>query len=84
MAGVERSAEVKKEENKMGKYYGRFISGGEMVAVGRFIGGAFSLYNGKDGKFRFDPRYESMYYDGEFDEITDEEAEKFMKEMDEM
>ena len=48
-----------------------------------FIGGAFSLYDGRDGKFHYEQRYDNLYYEGEFDEITDEEAEKFMKKMDE-
>ena len=62
-------------------YYGRFYDGGELVMAGKFIGGALSLY-GRDGKFHYSPRYDKMYYEGEFDEISDEEFEAFKKEMD--
>ena len=64
-------------------YYGRYSSDGSLVAAGKFIGGALSLY-GTDGEFHYKPRYEKMYYEGEFDEISDEEFEKFKKEMDEL
>lgn len=62
-------------------YVGRYVSGGVLVGAGKFIGGALSLY-GRDGKFHYNPRYEKMYYEGEFDDISDEEFEKFKKEMD--
>ena len=62
-------------------YYGRFSYDGKMVMAGKFIGGALSLY-GPDGKFHYDSRYDKMYYEGEFDEISDEEFEKFKKYMD--
>ncbi len=62
-------------------YYGRFSYDGNMVMAGKFIGGALSLY-GPDGKFHYDPRYEKMYYEGEFDEISDEEFERFKRKMD--
>ena len=39
--------------------------------AGKFIGGALSLY-GPDGKFHYDQRYDKLYYEGEFDEISDE------------
>ena len=64
-------------------YYGRFTSDGELIAAGKFIGGALSLY-GPDGKFHYDQRYDKQYYEGEFDEISDEEFEQFKKEMDEL
>ena len=62
-------------------YVGRFIDGGRIISAGKFIGGALSLY-GRDGEFHYNPRYEKMYYEGEFDDISDEEFEKFKKEMD--
>lgn len=62
-------------------YVGRFIDGGRIIAAGKFVGGALSLY-GRDGKFHYNPRYEKMYYEGEFDDISDEEFEKFKKAMD--
>jgi hypothetical protein len=57
-------------------YYGRYLSNGELVAAGKFIGGALSLI-GRDGEFHYNIQYDKMYYEGEFDEITDEEFEKF-------
>ena len=63
-------------------YYGRYAADGELVAAGKFFGGTLGLY-GPDGQFHYDPRYEKLYYEGEFDEITDEEFEKFKAEMDE-
>ncbi len=62
-------------------YYGRFTRDGEIVMAGKFIGGALSLY-GPDGKFHYDQRYDKLYYEGEFDEISDEEFEEFKAEMD--
>ena len=62
-------------------YYGRYGYDGKLYGAGKFIGGALSLY-GRDGKFHYDPSYEKMYYEGEFDEISDEEFEKYKKEMD--
>ena len=62
-------------------YYGHFGSDGKLHGAGKFIGGALSLYGG-DGKFHYDPRYDKMYYEGEFDEISDEEFEQFKAEMD--
>lgn len=70
------------QENESG-YVGRYSSNRELVAAGKFIGGALSLY-GRDGEFHYNPRYEKMYYEGEFDNISDEEFEKFKKEMDAM
>ncbi len=69
-----------------GGYYGRYYSdgSGELISAGKFIGGALSLYDGRDGQFHYDPRYDKMYYEGEFDEISDEEFEKFKKKMDEL
>lgn len=67
-------------ENGSG-YVGRYGYDGKLYGAGKFIGGALSLY-GRDGKFHYDPRYEKMYYEGEFDEISDEEFEKYKKEMD--
>ena len=63
-------------------YYGRFDDG-ELMAVGKFFGGTFGVYDGRDGEFHYDPRHEKMYYEGEYDEISDEEFEEFKKEMDE-
>ena len=62
-------------------YYGRFDDDGEMVMAGKFFGGTLGLY-GPDGQFHSNPRYEKLYYEGEFDEISDEEFEKFKAEMD--
>ncbi len=67
----------------MGKYYGRFSNDGEIVMAGKFIGSSLSLY-GPDGKFHYKQRYDKLYYEGEFDEISDEEFEKFKAEMDEL
>lgn len=67
----------------MGKYYGCFARDGELIGAGKFIGGAMSLY-GRDGQFHYDQKYDKMYYEGEFDEISDEEFEKFKQEMDEI
>ena len=64
-------------------YVGRRSSNGELVGAGKFIGGALSLY-GRDGEFHYNPRYEKMYYEGEFDDISDEEFEQFKKEMDDL
>lgn len=63
------------------EYFGRYSSDGELVSAGKFIYGALSLY-GRDGKFHYDQRYEKLYYEGEFSEISDEEFEKFKKKMD--
>ena len=52
-----------------------------MIAAGKFIDCVLCLY-GRDGKFHFDFRYQDMYNEGEFDEITDEEFEKFKAKMD--
>ena len=62
-------------------YYGRFTVDGKIVMAGKFIGGALGLY-GPDGEFHYDPRYDKLYYEGEFDEISDEEFEEFKKRMD--
>ena len=67
-------------ENESG-YVGHYSSNGELAGTGKFIDGALSLY-GRDGKFHYDPRHEKMYYEGEFDDIPDEEFEKFKKRMD--
>lgn len=64
-------------------YYGRFADDGELIGAGKFFGGTLGLY-GRDGQFHYDPRYEKMYYEGEFDEITDEQFEEFKAEMDEI
>ena len=66
----------------MGVYYGRYSYDGKLVAAGKFIGGALSLY-GPDGEFHYQQRYDKMYYEGEFDEISDEEFEEFKEKMDE-
>ena len=65
----------------MGVYYGRFSCDGKMVMAGKFIDCVLCLY-GPDGKFHFDMRYQDMYNDGEFSEISDEEFEEFKAEMD--
>ena len=62
-------------------YYGRFATDGELLSAGKFIGGALSLY-GPDRQFHYDPRYGKLYYEGEFDEISEEEFEKFKEKMD--
>ena len=64
-----------------GGYVGRFSVSGEIVSAGKFFGGTLGVY-GKDGEFHYDPRHEKMYYEGEYDDISDEEFEKFKKEMD--
>lgn len=66
----------------MSPYYGRFSCDGTLVSAGKFVGGTLALY-GPDGEFHYAYRYEKMYYEGEFDEISDEEFEQFKKEMDE-
>ncbi len=66
----------------MGIYYGRYSCNGELVGAGKFIDCVLCLY-GPDGKFHFDFRYQDMYNDGEFDEISDEEFAAFKAEMDE-
>lgn len=65
----------------MSEYYGRFAYDGRLVAAGKFFGGTLGLY-GPDGQFHSSPRYDELYYDGEFDEITDEQFEEFKKRMD--
>ena len=67
----------------MGVYYGRYVANGELVGAGKFIDAALCLY-GPDGNFHYDQRYDKLYYEGEFDEISDEEFEKFKKKMDEL
>lgn len=62
-------------------YYGKFSFGGELIGAGKFIGGAMSLY-GRDGKFHYKPEYDKWYYEGDFDEISDEEFEEFRAQMD--
>ena len=64
-----------------GVYYGRYSQDGELVAAGKFFGGTIGLY-GPHGKFHSSPRYDELYYEGEFDEISDEEFKKFKEEMD--
>ena len=67
----------------MSEYYGRFAYDGRLVAAGKFFGGTLGLY-GPDGQFHGSPRYDKLYYEGEFDEITDEQFEEFKAEMDEI
>ena len=62
-------------------YIGRYAADGKLVGAGKFIGGALSLY-GRDGKFHYKPEYEKLYYEGEFDDISDEEFEEFKARMD--
>lgn len=62
-------------------YVGRFCDDGELIGAGKFIYGALSLY-GRDGKFHYDPQQQKMYYEGEYDDISDEEFEAFKKKMD--
>ena len=67
----------------MGEYYGRYSQSlGRLIGVGKFIDNVLCLYDGRDGKFHFDPRQDKMYYEGEYDEISDEEFEKFKAKMD--
>lgn len=63
-------------------YVGRYAVDGELVGAGKFFGGTLGIYDWRDGKFHYDPRYEKMYYEGEFDDISDEEFEKFKAKMD--
>ncbi len=58
-----------------------FSCNGELVGAGKFIDYALCLY-GRDGKFHYDQRYDKLYYEGEFDEITEEEFIKFKEKMD--
>ena len=69
----------------MGKdvYVGRFGADGKLHGAGKFFGGTLGLYDGRDGKFHYDPRYEKMYYEGEFDDITDEQFAEYKAYMDE-
>ena len=62
-------------------YYGMFTRNGELIGAGKFIGGAMSLY-GRDGEFHYRPEYDKRFYEGDFDEISEEEFEQFKKEMD--
>ncbi len=62
-------------------YYGLFDFKGNLIGAGKFIGGALGLY-GPDGEFHYKPEYEKWFYEGDFDEISDEEFEKFKKKMD--
>lgn len=62
-------------------YYGRFTWDGELIGAGKFIDCALCLY-GRDGKFHYDQRYDKMYYEGDFDEISKEEFEKFKEKRD--
>ncbi len=63
-------------------YYGRYAADGELVSAGMFFGGTLGVYDGRDGEFHYDPRHEKLYYEGEYDEISDEEFEKFKDKMD--
>lgn len=63
-------------------YYGRRSVDGRLVAAGKYIGGTIYPY-GPDGQFHYDPRHQKLYYEGEYDEISDEEFEEFKKRMDE-
>lgn len=67
---------LEKKDKKTSGYVGRYAANGKLVGAGKFIGGALSLYD-RDGRFHYDPRYDKMYYDGEFDDISDEEFEKY-------
>lgn len=62
-------------------YYGRFTFDGKLVAAGMLSGGTLYVYSWRDGKFHYDPRHQKMYDEGDYDEISDEEFEKFKKEM---
>ena len=62
-------------------YYGRYGCDGELHGAGKFIDCVLCLY-GPDGKFHFSPRYQDLYNEGEFDEISDEEFEKYKENMD--
>lgn len=64
-----------------GVYYGMFDNDGKLVGAGKSFGGTIGLY-GPDGQFHSDPRYDKYYYEGEFDEITDEQFEEFKARMD--
>ena len=64
----------------MSMHVGRHADG-KLVAPGRLFGGTLGLY-GHDGEFHYKPRYEKMYYEGEFDDISDEEFENFKAKMD--
>ncbi len=62
-------------------YVGRY-SGGKIVSAGKFFGGTLGIYDWRDGQFHYDPRHEKMYYEGEYDDISDEEFEEFKARMD--
>ena len=63
-------------------YVGRFAVDGKIVSVGKFFGGTLGIYDWRDGKFHYDPRHEKMYYEGEYDDISDEQFEAFKAHMD--
>ena len=65
-------------------YYGRIGNDGRVLSAGKFFGGTLGVYDPRDGEFHYDPRHEKTYYEGEFDEISDEELEKFKAKMDEL
>lgn len=69
------------ENNRKGGYYGKYSFEGELIGAGKFIGGAMSLY-GSDGEFHYKPEYDKWYYEGDFDDISDEEFEEFKARMD--
>ena len=67
----------------MGNYYGRFsLSGRGMVSAGKLVGGTIVVYDPTDGKLHYDSRHQKMYDEGDYDEISDEEFEKFKAKMD--
>ena len=67
--------------SKESVYFGKFDFNGNLRGAGKFIGGAMSLY-GPDGEFHYRPEYDKWYYEGDFDEITDEQFAEFKKKMD--
>ena len=66
----------------MSNYVGRFSYDGKMVGAGKVVGGTLVIYDWRDGEFHYDPRHEKMYYEGEYDDISDEEFEEFKERMD--
>ena len=63
-------------------YYGRIANDGRILSAGKFFDGTLGVYDPRDGEFHYDPRHEKMYYEGEYDEISDADFAKFKAEID--
>ena len=72
---------MKNNQDESG-YVGRYSADGRIVAAGKFFAGTLGIHSWRDGEFHYDPRHEKMYYEGEYDDITDEEFEEFKARMD--